>query len=169
MTTSVINSQAILLAETFQKVRDLTKWYFSLLKNADPYKQWEVNGQKLNSIAWVAAHLVWAEDFLMVRCTGGKGCGIEWLEHYNLGSSGTLHEEKHDIKDSLNLLKQGHETATAHLLTLSNEKLAEENPMGFGFGGVKTNMMMVQHCIRHEAMHTGHLSWLCKINGVETV
>lgn len=164
-----MNSEAALLGDTFQKVRDLTKWYFSLVKDADPYHQWEVNGQKLNSIAWLAAHLVWAEDFLIVRATGGRGLGLEWLEHYKLGSDGSLHEEKPDMKTLLTLLKQGHENATTHLLSLSNEKLEEENSFGFGFGGVKTNRMMIQHCIRHEAMHTGHLSWLCKINGTESV
>ncbi len=164
-----MNSEAALLANTFQKVRDLTKWYFSLVKDANPYHQWEVNGQKLNSIAWLAAHLVWAEDFLIVRATGGKGLGLEWLEHYKLGSDGSLHEEKPDMKTLLSLLKKGHENATAHLLSLSNEKLEEENAFGFGFGGVKTNRMMIQHCIRHEAMHTGHLSWLCKINSTESV
>jgi len=164
-----MNSEAALLADTFQKVRDLTKWYFSLVKDANPYHQWEVNGQKLNSIAWLAAHLVWAEDFLIVRATGGKGLGLEWLEHYKLGSDGSLHEEKPDMKTLLSLLKKGHENATAHLLSLSNEKLEEENAFGFGFGGVKTNRMMIQHCIRHEAMHTGHLSWLCKINSTESV
>lgn len=164
-----MNSEAALLADTFQKVRDLTKWYFSLVKDANPYHQWEVNGQKLNSIAWLAAHLVWAEDFLIVRATAGKGLGLEWLEHYKLGSDGSLHEEKPDMKTLLSLLKKGHENATAHLLSLSNEKLEEENAFGFGFGGVKTNRMMIQHCIRHEAMHTGHLSWLCKINSTESV
>ena len=164
-----MNTEAQLLAATFQKVRDLTKWYLSLLKNADPYKEWEVNGQKLNSVAWLAAHLIWAEDFLIVRTTGGKGADIPWLEHYKLGSDGTLHEEKPDMKNLLSLLKQGHENAMAHLLSLTDEKLSEENPLGFGFGGDSTNRMMVQHCIRHEAMHTGHLSWLCKINGIQTV
>ena len=164
-----MNSEAALLAGTFQKVRDLTKWYFSLLKDADPYHQWEVNGQKLNSVAWLAAHLGWAEDFLIVRATGGKGLGLEWLEHYKLGSDGTLHEEKPDIKNLLSLLKQVHENATAHLLAFTDEQLEQENPVGFGFGGDKTNRMMIQHCIRHEAMHTGHLSWLCKINGAQSV
>jgi len=162
-------SEAELLSQTFEKVRQLTKWYFSLLKDADPYKEWEVNGQKLNSIAWLAAHLVWAEDFLIVRLTGGKGADIPWLEHYKLGSDGTLHEEKPDMKILLTHLKEGHERSKAHLLTLSNETLAQQNKAGIGFAGDTTNRMMVQHCIRHEATHTGHLSWLCKINGVESV
>ena len=85
---------------------------------------------------WLAAHLIWAEDFLVVRATGGKGADIPWLEHYKLGSDGTLHEEKPDMKNLLSFLKQGHENAMAHLLSLTDEKLSEENPLGFGFGGI---------------------------------
>ena len=164
-----MNSEAVLLADTFQKVRDLTKWYFSLLKDADPYMQWETNGKKLNSAAWLAGHLVWSEDFLIVKATGGKGADIPWLEHYKIGAEGSLHEEKPDMKTLLTALKAVHENATSHLLSLSNENLSEDNPLGFGFGGVKTKRMMIQHAIRHEAMHAGHLSWLCKINGVESI
>jgi hypothetical protein len=164
-----MNTESALLADTYQKTRDLTKWYFSLLKTADPYKAWEVNGQKLNSALWIAAHLVWAEDFLIVKCTGGKSIDLPWLEHYKIGSDGSLHEEGLEMKAMLTQLSNVHENAMAHLLSLSNETLNEENPLGFGFGGVKTKRMMVQHCMRHEAMHTGHLSWLCKINGVQSV
>ena len=66
-------------------------------------------------------------------------------------------------------MKEVHEKAMAHVLTLSDEEMEAENFIGFGFGGVKTNRIMVNHAIRHEAMHTGHLSWLCKINKVESV
>jgi uncharacterized damage-inducible protein DinB len=169
MSTTEAYSEALSLADTFQKVRDLTKWYFSLLKDADPYHQWEVNGNKLNNIAWLAGHILWAEDFLIVKATGGKPAEIPWLDHYKIGSEGILHEEKPDVKHMLSLLKEHHEKAMEHLKTLSNENMNEVNLLGFGFGGVNTKRMMIQHCIRHEAMHTGHLSWLCKINGVESV
>ncbi|HRG89236.1 MAG TPA: hypothetical protein PLW44_09470, partial [Chitinophagales bacterium] len=99
----------------------------------------------------------------------GQGSGINWLEHYKLGSDGTLHTEKPDMKELITLLKEGYSKATEHLLTLTDEKMAMENSLGFGFGSDKTNRMMIQHCIRHEAMHTGHLSWLCSINGLATV
>jgi hypothetical protein len=164
-----MQSEAALLADTFQKVRDLTKWYFSLLKTTDPHKAWEVNGQKLNTAIWTAAHLVWAEDFLIVRSTGGTGIGHDWLEHYKIASDGSAHEAGLEMKPLLTLLNEGHEKAMAHLLTLSDAALDEENIFGFGFGGIKTNRMMIQHCIRHEAMHAGHLSWLCKINGIKAV
>lgn len=164
-----MQSEAALLADTFQKVRDLTKWYLSMLKTTDPHKVWEVNGQKLNTTIWTAAHLVWAEDFLILRSTGGAGSGIDWLEHYKLGCDGTMHDNALEMKPVLTLLNEGHEKAMAHLLTLSDAALDEQNIFGFGFGGVNTKRMMIQHCIRHEAMHTGHLSWLCKISGIKSV
>lgn len=163
------NIEANVLADTLQKTRDLTRWYLSLLKNADPYHQPEVNGTKLNSVAWLAAHIVWAEDFLVLRGTGGEGTGISWLEHYKLGADGSLHIAAPDMKEILDSLKLVHEKATTHLLTLTDEELSKPNPYGISFSGTDTKKVLVQHCIRHEAMHTGHLSWLCRMNGVKAV
>jgi hypothetical protein len=47
--------------------------------------------------------------------------------------------------------------------------LDKDNPAGFGFGGDNSYRMMIQHAIRHEAIHAGHLSWLCKLHGIQTV
>ena len=163
------NNEAKILADTFQKVRDLTKWYFSLLKPVDPYRHWEVNGTRLNNMIWLASHITWAENSLLLKGTGGQGIDIHWLEHYNISSSGSLHDAAHDMKAILEALKTVHEKAMEHLLTISNEKMDEQNVFGFGFGGVSTNRILIQHAIRHEAMHTGHLSWLCKINKIESV
>jgi len=162
-------TEAKLLADTFQKVRDLTRWYLSLLKNTDPYYRYEIGGVGLNSTAWLASHLVWAEDFLIIRGTGGKGLDIPWLEHYKLGCDGQLHTEKPDMKEIMDSMKAVHEAATTHLLTVTDEQMDSPNPFGFGFGGLSTHRILVQHAIRHEAMHTGHLSWMCKINKLETV
>ena len=56
-----------------------------------------------------------------------------------------------------------------HILTITDEQMALPNVSGMGFGPDNSNRMMIQHCIRHEAMHTGHLSLLCKINGVKMI
>jgi hypothetical protein len=163
------NSEAKVLADTFQKVRDLTRWYFSMMKEVDPYKHWEVNGTRLNNLIWLGSHITWAENSLILQGTGGKGVDIHWLEHYNISSNGSLHDAKHDMRTILDALKHVHELAMEHLLTITDEKMDAENVFGFGFGGLKTNRILIQHAIRHEAMHTGHLSWLCRINKIETV
>ena len=163
------NKEALVLSDTFQKTRDLTRWYLSLLKEVDPYKHWEVNGTRLNSAIWLASHITWAENFLILKGTGGQAVELDWLDNYNIKSSGDLHHNDHNMKIVMAAMKEVHERAMAHLISLSDEKMEEENVLGFGFGGIKTNRMLVIHSVRHEAMHTGHLSWLCKINKVESV
>lgn len=163
------NSQAILLADTFQKVRDMTRWYFSFLREADPYKTWEINGARLNSILWLASHITWAENMLILKGTGGKGADIPWVDSYPIKSNGELHHPDHTMRAALDGMKLVHANAMEHLLTISNEKMEEDNLVGFNFGGEKNNRILVQHAIRHEALHTGHLSWLCKINGIKTI
>jgi uncharacterized damage-inducible protein DinB len=162
-------SEAVVIWDTFQKVRDLTKWYFSLLKGADARQQLEINGEKLNSALWLASHLAWAENFLAIQGTGGEGVDIPWLDHYKIASDGTIHSEQHDMRAALDALKAVHEKATAHVSGLTDEKLEAPNMMGFGFGGISTSRILIQHLIRHEAMHTGHLSWLCKMNKIKRV
>ncbi len=162
-------NEAVVLWDTFQKVRDLTKWYFSLLKGVDSRVKYEANGATLNSPLWLASHLAWSENFLMIKGTGGEGAAIDWLDHYKIASDGTIHSDTHDIKTALDALKLVHEKAAAHVQSLADEKLDEQNPFGFAFGGVSTNRILIQHAIRHEAMHTGHLSWLCKLNKIQSI
>ena len=163
------NKEAVLLADTFQKSRDLTRWYLSLLKDSDAHKQWELNGQRLNSILWLASHIVWAENFLLIKGIGGQPVAIDWVEHYNISSKGDIHHPEHNMKNVMATMKEVHEKAMAHVVTITDEQMDAENPAGFGFGGVKTNRILIQHAIRHESQHTGHLSWLCKINKITTV
>ncbi|MES2621313.1 MAG: DinB family protein [Bacteroidota bacterium] len=162
-------TQANLLADTYEMAYGLVRFYTGNLKKAEPYKQWEVNGAKLNSIAWINSHLCWSENFLLLQAAGSPSCEIAWLEHYSFGSDGTLHDPKVDMKVILNDRKIVHEAAMNHIRGLTNEELEKENPMGIQFGPSKSIKSIIQHAIRHEGTHAGHLGWLCKINGMKTV
>ncbi len=164
-----MTSEANILADTYEMAYGLVRYYNSNLKTVDPFKQWEVNGVKLNSVAWLNCHLCWSENFLLLQCTSGKTANIPWLEHYSIGSDGNLHDVKTDMKTILDDRKVVHEAAMNHIRTLTNEDLLKENPMGFEFAGSKTIKTFIQHAIRHEGTHAGHLGWLCKINGIKTV
>lgn len=162
-------TQAEVLVAMHNKVRDLTMWYISMLKSVDPHQQYEVNGKKLNSVYWLTAHLAWAENFLLLEATGGIKDTTNWLNHYRLGCDGTLHTDRPDMYEAVKLLKSIHERANQHVFTISDKLIEEENKLGITFGSEKTNRIAIQHCIRHEAMHAGHLSWLCTISGIQTV
>lgn len=161
--------EAKTFADIFERTRDLTKWYLGLLKTVDSEKELPVGDKTLNSVYWITAHLVWAENFLVVKSTGGIGVDIPWLEHYKLGSDGTLHEGRGDLKSVIDSLKIVHANAMKHLLTLDDEMLQRPNPAGFAFGSDNTNRMMIIHAIRHEGTHIGHLGWICKLHGISTV
>lgn len=160
-------TQAQLLAETLDTARGLSKWYLSLLKNTDMTHAFEVNGIKLNSPLWIAAHLAWAENMLVLQATGGKPIENEWLNKVMLGSP---HETTFlpDAKEVLNTMKNIHELSMQHLATLADEALDEPNLSGISFGK-DTKRIAIQHAIRHEATHAGHLSWICKLHGISTI
>ena len=165
MTTTSAN----LLADTYEMAYGLVRFYNSNLKEADPNKQWEVNGNKLNSIAWINSHLCWSENFLLIKCTGGISPEIPGREHDSFGSNGTLHDNKVDMKTILADRKIIHEAAMKHIRGLSDEQLEQENLLGISFGSSKSIRSIIQHAIRHEGTHAGHLGWLCKIIGAKTV
>ena len=161
------NSQSLLLADTLDFTRGLSKWYLSLLRDTDMKKVFEINGHQLNSPIWIAAHLAWAENMLVLKSTGGKVFEIDWLNEVGLGAP---HETNHlpETKEVLNTLKAIHEASLEHITSLTDEQLDEPNLTGINFGG-NTKKRVIQHAIRHEGTHAGHLSWICKLQGIMAI
>ena len=65
-------------------------------------------------------------------------------------------------------MKLIHAKSIESLQNFDDVELGKDNSKGIGFGGDHTKRMLIHHVIRHEAQHVGHLSWLCKLNGVQT-
>jgi len=162
-------TEANVLADAYESVRALTRWYLSKMKEVDMFKEFEVDDKKLNSAYWVMAHLVWAENFLLLRALGGKPVDLPWLDQFGISSTPVKRDTLPEVKHVLDEWKAVHVTAMTHVRSLPDDLLATDNPAGFGFAGDNSYRMMIQHAIRHEAMHTGHLSWLCKLYGIKTV
>ena len=72
-------SQSSILAETLDLSRGLVKWYLSFLKEVDMKQPIKINNEEFNSPLWIAAHVAWAENFLVLQSTGGKALQIDWL------------------------------------------------------------------------------------------
>jgi len=163
-------TEAEILADTYENVRILTKWYLSKMKDVDMQKVFEVDGKKFNSAYWITAHLTWSEQFLLLLALGGKPLDIPWLDQFRIGAK--FPDDKNGlppIKQILDAWKEIHVAAMAHVRSLPDEVLNKDNPSGFGFGDDKSYRMMIHHAIRHESIHAGHLSWLCKLYGIKTV
>ena len=163
-------SESQILAETMEKTRQLARFYISNLKNVDPYQPLDFGGATFNSLYWLTAHMMWAEDNLVMVGTGGRSAAPQWAAHYMIGADGSLHEGHGDYKELLDEMKKTHDAAMAHLRSLSQEALDEDNILGIQFGdGDKSKRMLIMHAIRHEGTHIGNLAWMNKMQGIKTV
>lgn len=156
------------LIETLEFSQKLAVWYVSLLKEVDPYQRFEVNGMETNSLYWIIGHLAWAENMLILEGTFGESFGDANLAKFAIGEKHEI-DAKLDFKKLKTLAREVHEKAIAHLRTLKDEYLNKPNAKNFGFGQEPTIQLIIMHAIRHLGTHTGHLSWLCKWNGIKTV
>lgn len=159
--------EANILADTFESVRNLTKFFMQPHEGTDLYKQHEVNGVKMNSAFWIIAHLVWTEHALVLRGTGGESLDIPWLEHFAYGSKCERNDDWPSIEEVYAKMDEVHEKTMEHLRSLTSGQLDEPNVFNFSFGGKNDKRVLVHHAIRHEPMHVGQLSWIAKMNGVE--
>ncbi|MFN8276869.1 MAG: DinB family protein [Chitinophagales bacterium] len=161
-------TESAVYANVFDKSRELTRFYLSNLKSIDPYLITTLDGKTFNSIYWHVAHLIWAEDALVVRFTGGEPVAPDWIKNYELGSSGQRHDGHPDFKSLLQLMKEIHAKTLVYMREFPDARLSQRNTSGIQFGdGDNSNRMLFVHAIRHEGVHAGHLGWLAKMHGIK--
>lgn len=162
-------TEAQILARQLDKARELTKWYLSLMKECDPYKTFEWNEKRFNSIIWEIGHLAMSENFLANYLTYGPATKEEWFRHFSMGGDNKVTKEYPDFKAVLHSFKEIHTITIDHINSLSDEELDQPTKKEFNVAGIVTVRDAIIHSIRHESTHTGHLGWLCKLHDVKTV
>ena len=163
-------SESRILAEVFESTRQLTRYYSSNLKGVDMMKEFKVEGNVINSPYWLIGHLVWSEQYLLIKALGGADLNIPWIGHFGFGSK--LPEDTNGlptIKEIFDTWKEVHQAATDRLNSLKDEELDETNDLGISFGGDNSKRLIIHHVIRHEAIHAGHLGLIAKMHGIQTV
>ena len=161
--------EAVVLANVIQKTRELANLYLNLLKDVDQYKEFEVEGKKLNSVFWIRAHMTVTQNFLLLRSTGGETIKIPWARQFGLGSTTITKELCPPMEEITNMFEMVHEKSVKHIATLDDAYLDQVNASGFEFAGENSVRSIIIHSIRHEGTHAGHLGWLCKLNGIKTM
>ncbi|MCB9195371.1 MAG: DinB family protein [Flavobacteriales bacterium] len=162
-------TEAQILARQLDKARELTKWYLSLMKESDPYKTFEWNGKRFNSIIWEIGHLAMSENFLANYLTYGPSVKEEWFKNFAMGGDNQVNDDYPDFKTVLESFKQIHITTIEHISKISDEELDQPTKKEFNVAGIVTVRDAIIHSIRHESTHTGHLGWLCKLHDIKTV
>ena len=162
-------SESETLADTYEGVRGLTKFFFSKTKDINVHKRWSVDGISFNSIYWMAAHLTWTEHMLLVEGLTGKKMDIPWLEDFAMGTVPPARNSNPTYEEALKQLDEVHKEAVKNIRSLTDEQLDEPNHQDVAFMGKNTKRNIIMHAIRHEPMHLGQLSWLLKLNGIKIV
>ena len=162
-------SESETLADTYEAVRGLTKFYFSQAKDIDVHKRWGVDGITFNSIYWMVGHLTWTEHMLLVEGLTGNKADIPWLEDFAMGTNPPDRNSNPTFEEALKKLDEVHTEAVKNIRSLTDEQLDEPNHQGIAFMGKNTKRNVIMHAIRHEPMHIGQLSWILKLNGIKIV
>jgi len=162
------NAECLALANAFESVRALSKSFIGMVDEKDVYENLVINNKELNSPYWIAAHLAWAESFLLITALGGEYNKHEWLDEYGFGSNPSEVKTKPSYEEVLKTLDEVHDAAMKHLRSLTDDFLDGENKMGMRFSGKADNRIIVHHAIRHEPMHIGQLTWFMKSKGMKT-
>jgi hypothetical protein len=157
------------LCEVIDNTRELSLYYLTKLKGVDIYKTFSAGGQTFNSAFWIICHMAWAQDFLLLKATSGPDLKIDWLKTFSIGSTLPPREECPPIASVMEGLRTVHVEAVKHLRSLTGDELSTPNMINLKFGEDNSKRMCIHHCIRHEGVHIGHLSWLAKMHGVKNV
>lgn len=160
-------SESKVIANIFDYTRSLTKHYIEELKNINVYKYYEVNGVKLNSVLWIIAHLAWAEKYIMLESIGGPEVKIDWLKEFRIGAEANPKDSWPKYEEALKAMDEVHATAKEFVKGM-DDKLLEDEIYLKDVDWRTTKRTILYHAIRHEGTHAGHLSWICKINGIKT-
>ena len=160
-------TEAQILADAYQAMRNLSKMYISAFEEIDINKNYELNGTKVNNVHWILAHLVWTEHFLIIKGIGNQTMEIPWLEEYAIGTNPENAKTKMSFAELVKYMEDVHNKAMEIINGVSDEEIETPNYIEAKFGGVNNKRNVIKHAIRHEPMHIGQLSWILKVNGVK--
>lgn len=162
-------TQSELLAQTFEQVRLLTKFYLKKLASVDKTKTYKFGDVTFKSILWETAHIAWSENFLLIKGLTENSLDFDWFEQVQIGSDGTLNSDFPGYEQILIDMDKIHELAIQSILLLSDKDLEQPNNLGMNIAGSDTKRSLIQHAIRHEPCHTGHLGWIAKLNQIKVI
>ncbi|MBX2958941.1 MAG: DinB family protein [Flavobacteriales bacterium] len=157
------------LAQATDSTRDLLYFYLSKLDKSLWYITPEVNGEKLNSVAWELCHMVWGQDYLILQACANRSSNIAWLEKFGIGKPTVNTTELPTIEEIKEALKMVHTQSLEVIRGLSDSDLDSPNHINLDFKKGNSKRQIIYHHIRHEGGHIGHIGLLCKLFGAKTI
>ena len=161
-------TEAQILAGMMDQTRKLARYYIGKLLGVDVLKEFEVEGKKLNCVLWLIAHITWAEHALLLETLNGPQIDMAWIGHFRTNSSSTPQPDWPPLDEVLQSMKQVHETAMKFVSSLDDKSLDEPAYIKATDWNTDKRHVII-HAIRHEGIHIGHLTWLCKLHSIKTL
>jgi hypothetical protein len=158
------------LSSIIDDTRKLTLSFLSQLEDSNGfYNDFKLDDKHLNSAFWIMAHLSVTQNFLLLRSTGGETVKIPYARQFGMGAVPPSREECPPLEEVRGIFNLVHEKSVKLIQNHEPSQLNQINKRGFVFVGEDSIRSVIVHAIRHENMHSGHLSWLCKLNGLKTI
>jgi hypothetical protein len=165
-----MKNESQIIASILDDTRKLTWAVFDQInQNADVHRRFNCEGIELNSAYWIMAHLAVTQNFLVLRSTGGEAVRFPWAKMFGMGVQHPAAADCPPFDEIKSVLNDVHEKAVKHVMGLDPATLDLPNTTGFVFLGENSHRSALVHAIRHENMHSGHLSWICKLSGLKTI
>src|ERR1700740_2884891 len=115
------------LTGLLNNTRVLAYFYLDKLNETDWYAQFDVNGNRINSVAWNLAHMAWAQNFFVLVASGNQSVCLRWLALFKIGSEPptvSLYPNKEDL---LAAFENIHTLALHQVRTMTKEQFDEPN------------------------------------------
>lgn len=164
-----MNTESKILAGTLHNARQLTQFYLKHTQDVDVKQRFTLGDFTTNNIHWIVAHLAWAEDYLVLKGVGDLDSRVEWLRHFRIGSGYPDSSLFPAYEETLETFHDLHRQTITLLENLPDTALDEKNHVGLKFGSGDTKRSIINHSIRHEGMHCGHLGWLLRMHGKKVI
>jgi hypothetical protein len=162
-------NEAEYLAGLLNNTRVLAYFYLDKLNNADWFEQFEIQGNRVNSVAWNLAHMAWAQNFFVLVATGNTAVNIRWLDLFKIGSDPVPQALYPSRQDILSAFENIHTLALHQVRTMRKEQFDEPNFIDLKFKNGQSQRLAIHHHLRHEGTHIGHLAMLAKMHGIHTI
>ncbi len=159
-------------ADQINYVRNITKVYIHLLQDADWYVPLEANGQQLNNISWIVAHLAVSQNFLQNYCIGKQMLDIPWARQFGRGSTPSTVDNTPSKEELLETLDRVLENTIKNVNELDPSSYSLPNPVGFKvplLDQMLSTEGVIFHGIWHESHHSGQLANWTKSLGISTL
>jgi hypothetical protein len=158
-----------ILASVLDNSRSLTLFYLHHAEGLDKSKTFTLGDFRSNSIHWIVAHLAWAENHLILHGVGNQELNVTWFDLFKLGAPPPDLSQFPSYEETFQTLNLVHQKALELLKTTPDETLNSANHVGIKFGAGDSKRIIIQHAIRHEGAHAGHLGWLLRMHGLKII